>query len=103
MDLSASSSPSLLPLSLTPNNKRNGKELNQELKVTECVEEDGEKCYWDLLAYSQTEEGTQSSIINHQSSIIIFFSLYLLSLSRKASSICIPFCLLLTESKLHNF
>ncbi|KVI04574.1 hypothetical protein Ccrd_017106 [Cynara cardunculus var. scolymus] len=43
----------LLPLTLT--NRRKVKELNQELKVTERVEEEEEKGYWDLSAYSQTE------------------------------------------------
>ncbi|KAI3735471.1 hypothetical protein L6452_14970 [Arctium lappa] len=49
------SSPSPLPLPLTPNNRRKGKELNQELKVKERVEEEEEKCHWDLSGYSQTE------------------------------------------------
>lgn len=48
------SSPSpVLPLTLT--NRRKVKELNQELKVTERVEEEEEKGYLDLSAYSQTE------------------------------------------------
>lgn len=52
------SSPSpVLPLTLT--NRRKVKELNQELKVTERVEEkeeeEKEKGYLDLSAYSQTE------------------------------------------------